>query len=119
MAPPRNRPHVRWRGAPRCSDRCPAPGPGSVIPEGRPPTRRYRARSWADRHATAIAFVLLAAVAVGAVAGVRWEASARAEDVREEAVARAADLEVAATERRQQICAESRNLRALVGELIE
>jgi hypothetical protein len=90
-----------------------------VIPEGVPPTRRYRARSWVDRHATAIAFVLLAAVAVGAVAGVRWEASARAEDVREEAVARTADLEVAATERRQQICAESRNLRALVGELIE
>ena len=67
----------------------------------------------------AIAIVLVCAVGAGAVAGVRWEADQRAEDVRDEAEARAVDVEAAAAERRNQICEESRNLRALVGELID
>lgn len=72
-----------------------------------------------DRHAIKIAFTLIVAVAVVAVAGVRWEANNRADQVQAESEQRAIDVERAATERRGQICAEARNLRALVSELID
>lgn len=75
--------------------------------------------SWRDRHAMTLAILLLTGVAALAIAGVRWEAGQRSDDVDQESKDRAAAVEAAAQERRDQICAESRNLRLLVSELID
>lgn len=81
--------------------------------------RWFRLRSFVDRHAMVIALLLVVGVAVGAVVGVRWEARERDEAIElTNTNALAADAKQAA-ERRSQICAESRNLRALVSELID
>lgn len=90
-----------------------------MIPEGRKPTWWWRVRSFANRHATVIAFVLLTAVAVGSVAGIRNEARDRAEAVEAEGEKRTTAVAEQAEQNTAEVCAESRNLRLLVSELID
>lgn len=72
------------------------------------PSRRYRARMFVDRHAAKIALTVVVAASFAGMAGLRWEANQRQDRI-----------DAAAAERRDQICDEARNLRALVSELID
>lgn len=83
------------------------------------PSLWFRFRSFGSRHAMKIALVIVAVAAVAALAGVRWEARHRAEAAASTLAAAVESDRIAAAERRRQICQESRNLRALVSELID
>lgn len=79
----------------------------------------FRGKEFVKRHAAVLAVLWVTFVGAAGLAGLQWEADNRADAVAAEAEARATDLANAAAERREQICAESRNLRALVSELID
>lgn len=83
------------------------------------PSLWFRFRSFGSRHAMKIALGLAVCAMAVAVAGVRWEARHRAEGAASTLAAAVESDRIAAAERRQQICQESRNLRALVSELID
>lgn len=73
-----------------------------------PPGWWFRLRQFVNRHASKLALGLVVAATFAGMAGLRWEADQRQDRI-----------DGAAVERRSQICAEARNLRVLVSELID